>query len=464
MKRILKPTVGCLLLASASLVAQTPGSLDTNFVPATAYSDLFLGLAIQPDGKILVSGREGLTYGVIYRLNTNGSVDPGFYSGARATCLDATIPQINTLSLQTNGSIILGGAFTYVDTSIRARLARLNSAGLLDSTFTPSAGNSVLASAVQPDGRIIVGGSFSNFRGSGKNYLGRLNPDGSLDSTFNPQGTGPTAKVSAVALDADGTIVIGGDFTSVNGFARPYVARLLPDGTVDPGFDPTNAAPNDFVSAVAIQSDHKVVIGGGFTQVGGTNRGRIALLNQDGTLNSTFAPSSGCENYYVWAVAVQTNGKILAGGRFSMVNGQARAKIACFDTNGVLDAAFDPNAGSGAGSSDEIRALKLQADGKIVVAGRFTTFSGQSLYGVARLHGEPGGVSPPAQPRLDYDSSPGGIFFSWTGSFSLQRATDASGPYTDVPGGGTSPCTVPMSQPAEFFRLLSAINSVQVSH
>ena len=132
-------------------------------------------------------------------------------------------------------------------------------------------------------------------------------------SLLNPQGTGPNAKVGAVALGADGTIVISGEFTSVNGIARPYVARLQSDGAVDPSFDPGTWSPNDYVFAVAIQSNRTVVIGGNFTQVGGTNRGRIALLNEDGTLDLTFNPSSGC-GQYVWAVAVQGNGRILAGG------------------------------------------------------------------------------------------------------------------------------------------------------
>ena len=449
MRTTLHYITGITLFWAASLTAQVPGSLDLDFAPATAFSDVLWGLAIQPDGKILVGGRQGAASGVIYRLSENGSVDPGFASGARATCLDATIPQINTLSLQTNGAIVLGGAFTYLDSAIRLRLAQLNTFGVLDSTLIPSIGNTVFASAVQPDGKIIIGGNFVNAQGSGKNYLARLNPDGAVDTSFNPQGTGPQARVNAVALGQDGTIVIGGEFTSVNGIARLRAAGLLSDGTVDPSFDLSTSGPDNAVSAVAVQADRKVILGGSFTQVGETPRGRIARLNESGTLDTTFAPTSGCDSF-VWTVAVQGNGTILAGGRFNNVNGEARSKIARFTPNGVLDSAFDPTAGSGAGASDEIRALKLQSDGKIVVAGKFTTFSGQSRYGLARLHGE---LSSPPLATLAVEHSSTNLILSWTGLYTLQSSTNAAGPYYDVTTATNPPCTIPIALPAEFFRL-----------
>ncbi len=440
-------SIGFCLLGSFALMAQTPGSLDTNFIPATAYTDVFWTLAAQADGKILVGGRSGSTLGVIYRLNTNGSVDPAFSSGTRATCLDATIPIINALSLQTNGNIVLGGAFTYFDTvSLRSRLAQLNPSGLLDLTFSPSAGNSVLATAIQPDGKIIIGGNFTNFKGSGKNYLARMNPDGSLDTTFNPQGAGPQARVGAVTLGPDGTILIGGDFTSVNGITRLYCARLLSDGTVDTNFDLSLSGPDGTVSAIAVQPDRKVILGGAFLNVAGAPRGAIARLNDNGTLDATFAPGSGCDSY-VWAVAVQSHGRILAGGRFNNVNGEPRSKIACFNPDGTLDPTFDATAGAGAGASDEIRALQLQSDGRIIVAGKFTTFSNNSRSGMARLLGDP------VVQRLELHLAATNIVLNWTGSFTLQSAANPAGPYLDVTNAGAPPCTYPVHAGSEFFRL-----------
>jgi len=90
------------------------------------------------------------------------------------------------------------------------------------------------------------------------------------------------------------------------------------------------------------------------------------------------------------------------------------------------------------------------------VAGKFTTFSGQSLYGVARLHGDPGGSTPtPPPPRLDVIHSPTGLILNWTGEFVLQHSTHVAGPYEDVPGSADPPCVIPTTQPCEFFRLRS---------
>jgi uncharacterized delta-60 repeat protein len=273
-----------------------------------------------------------------------------------------------------------------------------------------------------------------------------MNPDGSLDSTFNTQGTGPQARVGAVALGPDGTILIGGDFTAVNGIARLYCARLLSDGTVDTNFDLSLSGPDGTVSAIAVQPDRKVIIGGAFLNVAGAARGAIARLNANGTLDTTFAPSSGCDSY-VWAVAVQSTGRILAGGRFNNVNSQARSKIARFNPDGTLDPTFDATAGAGAGASDEIRAIQLQPDGRIVVAGKFTTFSNNARNGMARLLGDP------VAPRLGLQLDSTNVVLSWTGPFTLQSAASPAGPYLDVTNAGAPPCTHPIHAGSEFFRL-----------
>ena len=98
---------------------------------------------------------------------------------------------------------------------------------------------------------------------------------GHLDTGFDASVGGP---VYAVAAQADGKVLIGGDFTTVNGTGRNRIARLNGDGTLDTGFDP-GAGANYWVSAVAIQADGKVLIGGGFDTVDGTARKRIARLN-----------------------------------------------------------------------------------------------------------------------------------------------------------------------------------------
>ena len=130
----------------------------------------------------------------------------------------------------------------------------------------------------------------------------------------------------AVAIQADGKVLIGGEFTTVSGTSRNAIARLNGDGTLDTGFDP-GAGANDWVKDVAVQPDGKVLIGGDFTTVNGTGRNRIARLNGDGTLDTGFDPGAGA-NYWVSAVAIQADGKVLIGGGFDTVDGTARKRIA----------------------------------------------------------------------------------------------------------------------------------------
>ena len=223
--------------------------------------------------------------------------------------------------------MLIGGDFTTVNGTGRNHIARLNDDGTLDTGFDPGAGanDRVQAVTVQPDGKVLIGGDFTTVNGTARNRIARLNDDGTLDSGFDP-GTGANALVYAVAIQADGKVLIGGEFTTVSGTSRNAIARLNGDGTLDTGFDP-GAGANDWVKDVAVQPDGKVLIGGDFTTVNGTGRNRIARLNGDGTLDTGFDPGAGA-NYWVSAVAIQADGKVLIGGGFDTVDGTARKRIA----------------------------------------------------------------------------------------------------------------------------------------
>src|SRR5947207_3190779 len=99
---------------------------------------------------------------------------------------------------------------------------RLNADGTRDTTFNPGgvgADNSVAAVALQPDGKIVLGGFFTKYNSdaAASDMVMRLNADGTRDTTFNPGGLGADSDVQAVAVQADGEIVIGGEFTRYNG-------------------------------------------------------------------------------------------------------------------------------------------------------------------------------------------------------------------------------------------------------
>src|SRR5204863_9387612 len=161
---------------------------------------------------------------------------------------------------------------------------------------------------VQPDNRILMGGDFTLVNGSFRQRIGRLMSDGSTDVSFTATVNGP---VNAIAVQSNGRIVIGGAFTTVGGLPRASIARLNANGSVDPTFDPGIGA-NGAVNAVAVLSDGKVVLGGSFTGIGGIVLNRIARLNDDGTVDATFDPGIGAY-VSVNASAVPGNGRIVIG-------------------------------------------------------------------------------------------------------------------------------------------------------
>ena len=192
--------------------------------------------------------------------------------------------------------------------------------------------------------------------------------------SFNPNPN--LAPINAIAIQTDGKIIIAGGFTTVGGITRNRVARINTDGTLDTTFIDPNVL-NDDVVDLKIQSDGKIVIVGRFTSVAGQTRNRIARLNTDGTLDLTFNPDA---NNDVNAVALQNDGSILVGGQFTTVGGQTRNRFAHLDTNGTLDTSFNPD------PNDGVVDILVQPDNKILVAGFFGLIGGQPRSNFARLN------------------------------------------------------------------------------
>ena len=359
------------------------GTLDASFNPVTGANIEVDAITLQPDGKILIGGcftsYNGTARNRIARLNANGSLDASFNpgTGVNGGCVSA-------VSLQPDGKVLIVGSFTSYNGTARNRIARLNANGLLDASFNPGTGanNDVRTISLQPDGKILIGGAFTSYNGTARNYLARLNADGSLDATFNP-GTGANGFVYALALQPAGKVLIGGDFSSYNGTARSRIARLNVDAVLDASFNPGFGA-NGTVLALAQQADGKILIGGAFTSYNGTARNRVARLNADGMLDASFNPGTGA-NLDVVALVLQPDGKILIGGTFNSYNGTVRNNIARLNTDGTLDASFNPGSGVNGGS---VLAFALQTDGKILIGGFFTSYNGTARNYIARLNSD----------------------------------------------------------------------------
>jgi uncharacterized delta-60 repeat protein len=354
------------------------GTLDTTFAPAQGANGLVRGLALQPDGKVVIGGSfssvNNNARNCVARLNTNGSTDTTF-----APAVTGGGGTVSAIAVQPDGKVVIGGTFTSVNGVTRTRVARLGADGSLDTSFNPGAGanNEVRTIVVQPDGKILIGGFFTTYNNNvSRNTIARLNADGSLDTSFNP-GTGTNGVVHAIAVQADGGIIIAGEFTTYNNVARFCIARLSANGSLDTAYNP--ALNSAGVYCVALQPDGKLVIGGDFGTING--RVRIARLNTDGTLDTNFNPGTGV-NSLVYAVALQADGKVLIGGEFTGVNGVARLRIARLNMDGSLDASFSPVPGA----SSTVRAIVAQPDGHILIGGIFTAVNSVLHPGLARLN------------------------------------------------------------------------------
>jgi uncharacterized delta-60 repeat protein len=335
--------------------------------------------AVQPDGKILIGGLFNSVLGVprtnIARLNVDGTLDSGFNPNASNAVL--------SLAVQADGNILAAGYFTNIGGQARNRIARLNATTGLADSFNPNADGPVYAIAVQGDGRILAAGGFTNIGGQARGRIARLDPATGLADSFNPNPNG--LYVFALAVQRDGKILAGGEFngaSSIGGQPRNYIARLDPITGLADSFDPNASA---VVVSIAVQPDGKILAGGDFTSIGGQTRHRIARLDGGSGLADSFDPNA---NRRVDSIAMQADGRILVGGEFSeafgvnSIGGESRNYIARLDpVSGHADS-FDPNAG------DIVYSIAILADGKVLVGGEFTSIGGSRRSLFARLSGD----------------------------------------------------------------------------
>ncbi|MDQ3190457.1 MAG: hypothetical protein M3Q58_02590 [Bacteroidota bacterium] len=357
----------------------TDGSLDTTFNTGTANYNIPWSIDIQSDGKIIVGGSFDIFNGAgrnkIARLNVNGINDTSFNSGTGFNSI------IQSIAIQNDDKIVVGGNFSSFNGTLINRIARLNANGTLDTSFDPGTGfnDIVLSIAIQSDEKIVVVGVFTSFNGTPINKIARLNSDGTIDTSFNP-GTGFNFNVLSVILQNDGKIIVGGVFTTFNGNPINRIVRLNSDGTQDMGFI-VGTGFNNSVNSFAIQGDDKIITCGNFTSFNGTLRNRIARLNEDGTLDVSFNPGTGFNNT-VFSIAIQNDGKIMAGGSFTTFNGSTRNRITRLNSNGIIDLGFNP----GTGLNNSVISISIQNDGKIIAGGDFATYNGITRNNIIRLN------------------------------------------------------------------------------
>jgi uncharacterized delta-60 repeat protein len=333
------------------------GTEDTSFYTnlGTAFNSNANSIYVQSDTKILVGGNynifNGNTRNFLIRLNSDGTEDTSFY-----TNLGTLSGTINSVNVQSDGKILVGGAFTTLNGNTRNRLTRVNSDGTEDTSFYSNLGtafnNQVYPIAIQSDGKILVGGQFTQLNGNTRNRLLRLNSDGTEDTSFYMNlGTGFSSTVVSIDVQSDGKILVGGGFTGFNGNTRNFLIRLNSDGTEDSAFY-TNmgTAFGGLINDIRIQSDGKILVGGNFTTFNGNTRNRLLRLNSDGTEDTTFYTNLGTGFVSnVSDINIQSNGKIVIGGLFGTFNGNTRNRLVRLNSDGTEDTSFYTNLGTGFG-------------------------------------------------------------------------------------------------------------------
>lgn len=286
---------------------------------------------------------------------------------------------VRTVVVQPDGKVLIGGDFTEIfPTGTRNRIARLNRDGTVDATFNPNASGPVYAIALQADGNIIVGGNFAAIGGQSRANIARLEATTGAADSFSPDASMP---IYALAVQPDGKILAGGSFVTIGGQTRLSIARLDPSTGQADSFNPS---ANNSVNAITLKADGRILLGGDFTSLspngGGTvTRNYLARINPDGTLDNAFVPNA---NGSVASFAIQVDGKIIIAGAFTTVGGQARNRIARLNPADGQPDSFDPNANAA------VRKVLIQRDGKILVGGNFdglSAIAGQMRRRIARL-------------------------------------------------------------------------------
>jgi uncharacterized delta-60 repeat protein len=452
------------------------GAVDGTYPLVQVSGGSITRIIVQPDGKVLIGGTftsvNGFTHGRIARINADGSVDLTFNTNG----IGANGGQINDVALAPDGKALVAGTFTTFNGANNSKVVRLNADGALDNTFAfnPFSSTVIVLDAdllpsgklmivgtlgptvagpetvmrinadgtydatiavqitrqakvrkvmEQADGKVLACGEFQLARGAARNSLARFNADGSLDTSFVPYfntltnqfiyalGIQPDGKilVGAVAgialkrlnsdgsqdtgfvqpffgaptifdiyIQPDGKILVAGDFRLTQSGTSMTIARLNANGSLDGTFNPIQ--PNARVFKIQPQSDGKIFIGGDFTQIGATVRGRFARLNSDGSLDNTFNPPGGA-NSSVNDLDIQTDGKVVVAGAFTSLNGSGtQQRVGRLNADGSLDASFSQTANAA------LYAVKIQPDGKILIGGVMTSVGGVERIGTARLN------------------------------------------------------------------------------
>ena len=320
-----------LLGAWATALHAQPGSLDLGFKAAFTTGEVGFSVAVQPDRKVIAAG----TFGVL-RFLPDGRVDPAFQSIPPGPApFTGPGSGIGAVALQPDGRILVTGSFTNADGMPLPELMRLNADGSQDPSFNVDARVSPSGKliVVQLDGMVLTSGLITR---PGEDYflgLLRLRADGSLDPSFDASSV-PTGDPSALALAADGRIYVSAD----GGIARVH-SNGLRDESFNPELDLTPPG------TIAVQRDGKLLVGQ-YSDGPGPPFKPVRRLLLDGKDDPDWiVPAFNGGDAVVYAILVQPDGKVLVGGNnLEAFNGVPNAHLGRLNSDGSVDTTFDTGA------------------------------------------------------------------------------------------------------------------------
>jgi uncharacterized delta-60 repeat protein len=376
----------CVLLSRADdrTEASQPGTLDRSFHPGPTMNGEVWTLGVQTDGRVLVAGNfteiQGVPRRWLARLNADNTVDESFAPDPELAGRDDGL--ISKILLLPNDQTLMVGDFAW-GAGAHQGVVRLNSTGRIDPSFDPGTGTTAAWTLLRrPDGTILVGGGFDEFNGTRRHKVVQLLANGQLDPSFDT-GAGPDDIVTALLLQPDGKLVVGGLFKNWNGAARPGLVRLNPDGTLDSSFR-IGAGVNGVVLSLAQDTAGRILVAGSFVEVDGAAYRCVARLNADGSVDSSFSNRLNLREA-VWKVLALEDGGYLLGGDFKKIEGANRIRIARLLANGRLDYSFIHETGA---PDDTVLEIVPAGNGRLYVGGEFRHFGGMRTPPVVRLESE----------------------------------------------------------------------------
>jgi uncharacterized delta-60 repeat protein len=389
-------------------VINANGSVDTSFNLSTEiFTTRIDAAALAPDGKIYIGGllswvnsAKGHFQYHMFRLNADGSVDGSFDAGGydmNASVLYGLDGRVTAIHGDPSGKVLVGGDFQ----APYASIARLNSDGSVDNTFNPGSGANGVVTLIarQSGGQIIIGGEFTSVNGTQQNHLARLGSGGTLDSAYFGSGISGDSlcsvsnAFSSLVVGEDDSVYIGGTFSTIKGVARPMLAHLLANGSVDSSFHP-NVNGYDIggyfenIESLALANNVLMVGGWGASVcMNGHPAGHAAklfLMDKSSGAFQNFRGFAGSPTD-LFALAVRSDGLALAGGSFTVTDEPLPSYYGGLFAINPATAVINTGFISMVGGQASVRSIALQGDGKIVAAGSYYRVNGTLRKGMARI-------------------------------------------------------------------------------